>query len=143
MGVAAEDIQFAAPPAVHTAGLLLRSASAGFLVHLVLVFPSGRLARPGERVVVAAGYAIAFVLVPVAELFTGTATPNLLLVSEQQWPHDLVDLTALPIPATIIGVLALRWRAADAGARRCWGRCWAPAAPSSRPPPRRRRPAAR
>ncbi len=121
IGVAAEDIQFAAGPVPHTIGLLLRSASTGFLVNLVLVFPSGRLHRAGERYLAAAGYAIGFGLVPVAELFTGTRTPNLLLISEQQWPDDLVDLAALPVSATIIAVLALRWRAAGAGARRVLG----------------------
>src|SRR5882762_1414207 len=43
VGWFAEDIQISIDPVVHTVGYFLRSVVAGFLVHLLLAFPGGRL----------------------------------------------------------------------------------------------------
>ncbi|MEV8596592.1 ATP-binding protein [Streptomyces sp. NPDC052012] len=43
IGWFAEDLQISADPLVHTVGLFVTSASSGFLIPLLLVFPDGRL----------------------------------------------------------------------------------------------------
>ena len=76
----AEDLQVSTDPLQHTVGLLVRSASTGVLLHLVLAFPTGRLRSRLDRVLVAVGYGTVFGLVPLSTLIYTTPVDNLLLL---------------------------------------------------------------
>ena len=120
IGWFAEDVQITMDPAVHTAGLLVRSASAAFLVHLLLAFPDGLLRTRADRVITTASYAAVFGLVPVSTLGFTTLNSNLLLV----WPLPYetvargVDVVQLVIGAAVVVVLARRWVTSTRPARR-------------------------
>jgi signal transduction histidine kinase len=120
IGWFAEDVQVSIDPAVHTVGLLLRSASAGFLVHLLLAYPDGVLRGRADRLLTAVCYAVVFAGIPLSTLSFTTVTPNLLLV----WPlpYDTVaraeDAVQLVLGAAVVAVLARRWSASTRPARR-------------------------
>ncbi len=102
----AEDLQLAMIPLVFTGGLLLTAASTGFVVHLVLAFPSGRTTSAVQRTLVATAYGMALGLVPFGALFAdpradGMAKPpNLLLL------HHAPELTAALATVTdVIGIV--------------------------------------
>jgi signal transduction histidine kinase len=120
IGWFAEDVQISIDPSVHTVGLLLRSASAGFLVHLLLAYPDGLLRDRWDRLITSAGYAVVFVVVPLSTLSFTTLTPNLLLV----WPmpYDavagVVDVLQLIMGAAVLAVLTRRWLTSSRPARR-------------------------
>src|SRR5689334_5146434 len=64
VGWFAEDVQVSIHPEVHTVGLFTRSVASGFLVHLVLAFPDGKLRSTVDKVVVVAGYLTVLVITP-------------------------------------------------------------------------------
>ncbi|GHH41544.1 sensor histidine kinase [Lentzea cavernae] len=120
IGWFAEDVQISVDPVVHTVGLLLRSASAGFLVHLLLAYPDGVLRTGVDRVLTAVSYTAVFVLIPVSTLSFDTLIPNLLLV----WPSPYgvvaraVDGVQFVIGAAVTAVLVRRWVTSSRPARR-------------------------
>ncbi|MDX2935407.1 sensor histidine kinase [Streptomyces ipomoeae] len=160
IGWFAEDLQISTDPAVHTVGLFLRSASSGFLIPLLLVFPDGRLrsrhdgedgeggetgspvgavvdrrahpvavavvdrrahpvtAAVVDRTLVAAGCAVAFVLVPVSVFFHASVTPNLLLLHPVRDLHEVVEAVQFVMSGAVVAVLVWRWATATPPARR-------------------------
>ncbi|HEY3608102.1 MAG TPA: histidine kinase [Pseudonocardiaceae bacterium] len=120
IGWFAEDLQVSIDPLVHSAGLLVRSASMGFLVHLLLTFPSGTTHSRIDRGLTATGYLMVFGIVPLSALSLPSLTPNLLLA----WPlpfqtvQRIIDGIQLAMGAAVVAVLARRWVLASAPARR-------------------------
>ncbi|MGH3930146.1 MAG: hypothetical protein ACRDTF_09240 [Pseudonocardiaceae bacterium] len=111
-----EDLQLSRMPVVFSVGLLLTAASSGFLVHLVLAFPAGRLASRLQRLLAAAAYLTALAAVPFAALFSDRRPmglghpPNLLLV---RYDPQLVDTLWWTIQAVgvvvAVGVVMVEW----------------------------------
>ena len=127
IGWFAEDLQISTDPLVHTVGLFLRSASTGFLIPLLLVFPYGRLrsreddgavAAVADRVLLAVGCTVAFVLQPVAVFFHDSVTENLLLVHYVPWLRQLTDALQLVVSVAVVAVLLWRWAKASRPYRR-------------------------
>ncbi|MFC0113914.1 sensor histidine kinase [Kibdelosporangium aridum] len=114
----AEDLQVAVDPLTHTIGLLLRSASTGLLLHLVLAFPTGELRSRIDRVVVMIGYVAVFGLVPLSTVAFPTVTENLLLIWEVYWVRDVISTVQAVVSAMVVIVLAVRWITASRPARR-------------------------
>ncbi len=116
----AEDVQISVDPVVHTAGLLLRSASAGFLVHLLLSYPDGVLRTGADRVLTWTCYGVVFGLVPLSTLALDTVTRNLLLL----WPLPystvvrVVDGVQFVLGLAVTAVLVRRWVTSSRPARR-------------------------
>ncbi|MFJ9011178.1 sensor histidine kinase [Streptomyces canus] len=127
IGWFAEDLQISTDPPVHTAGLFLRSASSGFLIPLLLVFPYGRLrsrdddgavAAVADRALLAVGCAVALVLQPAGVFFHASVTRNLLLVHPVPWLREVTDAVQLAVSAAVVVVLLWRWAAASKPYRR-------------------------
>jgi signal transduction histidine kinase len=127
VGFFAEDLQLSSTAWVRTAGLPLVHASSGFAAHLVLAFPSGRLASRLERVLVRAAYAAVFGLTPIRTLFDAPRLvpahrPNLLFV--MSWPaavaaiDNTLNVLAAAIAAGMVYVLVRRWMRAGPPLRR-------------------------
>jgi signal transduction histidine kinase len=121
-GFFAEDLQLSGSPWPHSVGLLLTGASSGFLAHLLLAFPDGRLRGRFERALVAAAYAGVFVLIPMRALVDDTRgrplpRPNLLLVTSNPRLSlalgHAVEGVAAAVAAGVAAVLVRRWL--DAG----------------------------
>src|SRR4051794_2939520 len=107
-------------PLVHSLGLALGGLWAGPLVHLLIAFPSGRVAPGLERTLVRTGYAIPL-LEPIALLFSAQPTPdckrcpdNVLLVADDDTAFGiLTTLLGIAGVAMLVGVcvvLVRRWR---------------------------------
>ncbi|MFD9733280.1 histidine kinase [Umezawaea sp. NPDC059074] len=116
----AEDVQISIDPAVHTVGLLMRSASSAFLVHLLLAYPDGALRAGLERALVRTCYVMVFGLVPASTLWLDTLTPNLLLVWDlPDWTVTrVVDGVQFVLGIAVTAVLVRRWVTASRPARR-------------------------
>ncbi len=116
VGVAffAEDLQLTQDPRLFWLGLLCASASAPFVVHLVLAFPYGRLASRSLRAFVVATYAIVAVFAVTGVLFVDWRArypgkpDNLLLVEDNQTVAAGVGVTFEALGALIaLGVVVL------------------------------------
>jgi signal transduction histidine kinase len=105
---------------VHTAGMALGGLWAGPLVHLLIAFPSGRVAPGLERALVRLAYAIPL-LQPLGLLFYREPSAdcpkcpeNLLLVSDSPTAFDVVSIVlgvaAIFMLAGVCVVLVRRWR---------------------------------
>ncbi|GIH15017.1 sensor histidine kinase [Rugosimonospora africana] len=128
VGWFAEDLQFSHGRLAYTAGLMLGTASNGFLAHLVLAFPTGRLGSAVERWLVGIAYATALGLSPLGVVFVDPRdrgrerAANLLL----GYPSDgavkviggLVYGLGAAVAVGIAVVLLRRWFAASAPQRR-------------------------
>lgn len=122
-----------AEPALFAIGGLLAALPYGIFLHMLVAFPSGRLAGPTERGLVALGYLATTVVQTAAVLFLATGEgdvcsgcpPNPILIADLpglasalfgvQAMFALVGLSGIGI------VLARRWRAAPPGYRRALG----------------------
>ncbi|MET7484459.1 ATP-binding protein [Streptomyces sp. NPDC005538] len=118
IGWFAEDLQISPDPVVHTVGLLVRSASSGFLVPLLLMFPDGLLRSRIDRVLAGAGYLTAFGLMPVSVLFSTSVVRNLLLVHPVDWLRQATDVVQFVMSGAVVAVLLVRWATATRPARR-------------------------
>jgi PAS domain S-box-containing protein len=108
-----------------TVGLAAASLPLGFIVHLVLAFPEGRLHSWVERVVAAAAYVAAVVLQPLGVLFLEpepSQPANAILVSASDGASQaifrVVNGVGLVVAVGVIVILTRRWRTATAPARR-------------------------
>ena len=121
----------ASNPVVFTAGIVLGAFWGPLLAHALLSFPTGRLRRRRERVLVAAAYAIVplsavpALLVADADVVFGCDGPcpeNVLLVErDTQLGETLAAVTSSLV--TVVALLAVwmlvaRWRAAGPSERR-------------------------
>ncbi|WP_234336671.1 sensor histidine kinase [Streptomyces xylophagus] len=118
IGWFAEDLQISLDPVVHTVGLLVRSASSGFLIPLLLMFPDGRLRTRIDRVLAGAGYLTAFVLMPATVPFSTSVVRNLLLVHPVDWVRPATDVVQFVMSGAVVAVLLVRWTTATRPARR-------------------------
>ncbi|MFJ5307007.1 sensor histidine kinase [Streptomyces sp. NPDC088350] len=118
IGWFAEDVQISLDPVVHTVGLLVRSASSGFLIPLLLMFPGGRLRSRIDRVLAGAGYLTAFVLMPATVPFSTSVVRNLLLVHPVDWVRPATDVAQFVMSGAVVAVLLVRWTTATRPARR-------------------------
>jgi signal transduction histidine kinase len=102
-------------------GYLLSSVSFGLLIHLLLVFPDGRLETRLERAVVAGGYLVVTVLQFASALLVDPAKSgcdgcpdNPLLVTGNQDFYDalsgLQNLVAIAVLTGLVVALVRRWR---------------------------------
>jgi PAS domain S-box-containing protein len=115
-------------PYVFTFGVACNAVALGFLAHLILAFPTGRLSSRRQVALAAGGYALAVVANPVILLFADTkhscaeCPSNVLLVHRDQGLADALDIaTAVLAVALIVGigaVLVRRWRSASIAYRR-------------------------
>ena len=107
---------------LFVAGYLLSSVSFGFLIHLLLVFPDGRLHSRSERAVAAGGYfvvtvmqlASAFLIDPGRNGCDG-CPENPLLITDSQTPYEifsaLQSLLGITVLVGLVVALVRRWRA--------------------------------
>jgi signal transduction histidine kinase len=130
VGWFAEDVRFVPFPATHTLGLMLSTASSGFLAHLVLAFPTGRLGSRPLRWLVATAYVTVFGLTPFGALFMDLSdigpayqrnllhvdSPSMLVVVSR-----LVSAIGAVVAGGVVVVLARRWVLATAPRRRLLG----------------------
>ena len=112
-----------------TLGALFGSLFIAAFVHLLLAYPSGHLLSRRARVIVGAGYAIAF-LAPLAEsMFAARETckphacpDNLVLVSHDHAAHVVATTvwtaTSVLLFAAVVMLLLGRWRETTPGLRR-------------------------
>jgi signal transduction histidine kinase len=114
----ASSFQWAGEPLPYTFGLAFDLLPAALFVHVFLAFPSGRLERGAERLVVAAGYAVAIGLQLVKMTLGGVAADNLLAVVAE---HALAD-TVQDVQLIAMSVLALAGFALLVARRRGSGR---------------------
>jgi signal transduction histidine kinase len=125
---------FSDAPELFVFGSMIGSLPITILVHMVLSFPSGRLEGRAAKAIVAVGYFITVVYLPIPHLFLDTTNldvcdfncpPNPILVDDNLALGELLfDI------ASAIGVVALsatmwlavrRWREADRETRRALG----------------------
>jgi PAS domain S-box-containing protein len=116
-------------PIPYTLGALFGSLFIAAFVHLLLAYPSGRLLSRRARVLVGAGYTIAF-LAPLAEsMFAARETckphacpDNLVLVSHDHAAHVVATTvwtaTSVLLFAAVVLLLLGRWRETTPGLRR-------------------------
>jgi PAS domain S-box-containing protein len=108
-------------------GVLFMALPAGFLIHLLLAYPSGRLHSGWERFVVVTGYALVTVghgshLLFEAELPNCDECPsNAFLVSEQDRVAEVLtsslQAVAVVYLLAVVGTLIGRWRRSSMAAR--------------------------
>jgi signal transduction histidine kinase len=113
---------------VWTVGIALIAVPAGFLIHLLLAYPSGRLPSRWERAVVAAGYALVIVgnvvHLPVEPdpMSCPECPDNAFLVSDQDTVATVVTVSvsvvAVAFLLAVVATLIRRWRASSQAARR-------------------------
>jgi signal transduction histidine kinase len=122
----------AEPPLLFTLGLALNGLFIGFLAHLLLAFPSGRLSTRFERLVAAAMYSVV-TLFPIAGLLfdegeirlagceRGTCPENLLATIPNQTVANVFFLVfgigAGLLSITVAVLLLRRWRRASPALR--------------------------
>src|SRR5207249_3005760 len=112
-----------------TLGETLGAVSFGFLLHLVLAFPSGRLETRVQRLLVGAGYALAGgsnlaeLLFSDAKSTCGSDCPtNVLLVYHDETIANAIEAVVAVgvafIAVTLVALLVRRWHGATPALRR-------------------------
>jgi hypothetical protein len=104
----------------HTIGLAFDLLPAIVFLHVFLAFPTGRLEHRFERVLVGAGYAVAFGVHVVGMAFGGFGPDNILeVVSQPGVAGTLLDVELITLSAfCLIGVCARRARRRRSGRTR-------------------------
>jgi PAS domain S-box-containing protein len=115
--------------ALWTIGVAVSAIAAGFLVHLLLAYPSGRLETQWERAVVATGYGLVvlgnlpFLLVDPTPIKGCDDCPtSVVLVSENDTAGSfftvLIETLAVIFLLAVVATLFGRWRRSSPAARR-------------------------
>jgi signal transduction histidine kinase len=115
-----------------TIGVALNAIAGGFLIHLLLAYPTGRLASRWERALVAAGYLLTWIpslpiLVVDREPFENcdNCPSNEFLIWDSPLAADIVtgivQLSGALFLIAVIVTLARRWRRSSPAARRVLG----------------------
>ena len=120
-GLKAADDEF-----LFTFGQALQWAYFGFIVHVVLAFPSGRLVGTADRVLASVAYALALAMLPLLMVFEehghvecgrGPCPENVLAIAPNTEVAGALDAAHLWVAVTFVGAvllrLALRWRSAE------------------------------
>jgi signal transduction histidine kinase len=117
------------PPLLFTIGLLLENLFVATAIHLVLAFPTGRLERTVDRVLVVIGYvtttlgfAIFTVFFDPAASGCASCPDNLLLIDSRpgfamSWV-DVLSVIGILLTPAVIARLVQRWREASTPLRR-------------------------
>jgi signal transduction histidine kinase len=116
-------------PGVYTVGVLLDSLYAAVIVHMLLAFPTGRLAVRWPPRIVAAGYAVVLLIPLWISLFRkgcdcGVSNPprNVLFIAEHKAVADAIDIVgnviAVALTIAVAVILFQRWRRATSVQRR-------------------------
>ncbi|GAA4463991.1 hypothetical protein GCM10023170_071070 [Phytohabitans houttuyneae] len=130
VGWFAEDVRFIPFALTHTLGLMLSTASSGFLAHLVLAFPTGRLGSRPLQWLVAAAYVAVFGLTPLGALFQDVShigpdyQRNLLFIDSPAMLAAVAAVVAAigaSVAGAVAGVLVWRWVRATPPQRRLVG----------------------
>jgi signal transduction histidine kinase len=120
--VFASSLQWASAALPYTIGLAFDLLSPSLFIHVFLAFPSGRLERRVERVVVAAAYSAAIALQFVKMVLGGVGGDNLLaVVAEPAAANTVQDvqlITLSVLALASVGLLAARRRNAGRPLRR-------------------------
>ena len=117
--------------AVFALGVALSSVFIAVFVHLVLAFPSGRLATIRERGLVAASYVVA-VLAPISQLLAEDRMPDcdgcpqsaIAVADSSSTATGLriaFNAVAVALALAVIAILVRRWRSAGVARRRVLG----------------------
>jgi len=129
VGIAAfaEDLQLGPGGWISSIGVLVANASAGVMVHLLLAFPSGRLANHWQRIVAGAGYFVSLGLQAAQTLvYDANAAVggrgNLLRLADMPWLSADLFYTAqflgVSVACALVGTLVHRWTSAAPPLRR-------------------------
>jgi signal transduction histidine kinase len=107
-GMFLSGLQFSTAALPYTLGMTFDLLVAVLFLHIFLAFPSGRLERPAERVLVGAGYAIAIGL-QLVKMGLGAGGPDNLLavVTELGAVNTLEDVELLALSAIMLAGLPL------------------------------------
>jgi PAS domain S-box-containing protein len=111
-----------------TIGVAVMAVPAGFLIHLLLAYPSGRLQSSWERFVVVTGYVLvslghgSHLLVEPDPLQCEECPSNAFLVSDQDRIADILTSSIRTIAVVyllaVVGTLVARWLGSSMAARR-------------------------
>jgi signal transduction histidine kinase len=112
-----------------TMGIAFGPIPAGFVVHLLVAYPSGRLQTPWERFVVGAGYVVSVVVnLPIlffdARPLSGcdSCPDNAFLINESDTgtkvSYAVVEILVVAFLLAVVATLVRRWRASSPAARR-------------------------
>ena len=119
--MAATALQWFEQPMLFSIGHLLDMLPAAMFLHVFLAFPTGRLARKPEQVVVAACYAAALGL-QLVKIILGVNPANLFTITTQVSAANLVEAVQLSLVAALLlagaVLLYLRSHATGRGRRR-------------------------
>ena len=106
----ASTLQWTAQPALHTVGQLFDLLLPALWLHVFLAYPGGRLTRRPERLLVAAGYAVAVGLQVVVLALGGFDDQNLLAVTHRPVAAEAVQNVQLLLLAGLcVAGAALLW----------------------------------
>jgi signal transduction histidine kinase len=114
--MAATALQWFEQPMLFSIGHLLDMLPAAMFLHVFLAFPTGRLARKPEQVVVAACYAAALGL-QLVKIILGVNPANLFTITTQVSASNLVEGVQLSLVAALLlaGAVLLYVRSHDTG----------------------------
>jgi signal transduction histidine kinase len=118
----ASSLQWASAAPPYTIGLAFDLVPAALFIHVFLAFPSGRLERRAERVVVVAAYSVATVLQLPTMLLGGVGANNLLAAAAEpavaNTIHDVQLVTLSALALTGVALLVARRRTSGRPLRR-------------------------
>ena len=102
------SFQWASAALPYTIGLAFDLLPAVLFVHVFLAFPSGRLERRAERVVVAAGYSVAVGLQLLKMMLGGVGADNLLAAAAEPAAANTVqDVQLITLSALVLTAVSL------------------------------------
>jgi signal transduction histidine kinase len=122
-GFYAEDLQLSPVPWIHTIGELTIAGSSGFLVHLTLAFPTGRINSTAGRVLMWMAYATMVTRGVLNALFTDWQlhsmenAPGLLLIVHSDTISEIstkgTHVVTVLVASAVLLILLHRWRHAQ------------------------------
>ncbi|HYP44272.1 MAG TPA: histidine kinase [Propionibacteriaceae bacterium] len=109
--MALTPLQWSARPVLHSVGHIFDMVPAAMFLHIFLAFPTGRLVRRPERVLVAFCYAVTLVL-QVAKIVLGADPSSVFAVTDQPAVGNVVEQVQLSLVAgsLLVGTLLLYQR---------------------------------
>jgi signal transduction histidine kinase len=123
----AGDLQFSADPVHRRLGFWLFYLNVVVLAHLLLAYPEGRLARPAERVTIAAQYATVLVTQGMRAVTEHPLQPQVwgdMHAPISVWA-PIGSVLGVTLTAVTLGLVVQRWRTEPPPVRRAQGLFWA------------------